>query len=768
MKNNKLLTTLLATTTLTSILSVIAPQEATARASFVRACKDGNTGNALIYYNHNGVEKAIYGEPNSNGRVNTDEVKNQLTKGNVGLSDSEANSVKNGIPNSKIRDMQSCADNLSDSLSDFPIYRGSISPTDFHSVTNSNGDVGADAFQQFANTEASALDLSTLNARKLDATQLNLTYDNDVKIYFINEGAGYKNQLQVQTTGNTLVSGMVFKDVSCHTSDDICQGKWSSPADVNKALKPGDYVDLGTLSAGTRLDFQVLANGYSNSNPDVWHTDDSLNSDGIQHVIAYAYEGYLILAWEDLNANNPSNDYDYNDVIFALYIGSDNLAAIPSDPAASNNTPSAVDDSATTPYETAVTIDVLNNDTDADGDVLTLDSIESDPANGSVSISGDSVIYTPNTGFSGTDSFEYNVTDTQGATDTATVTVAVEEATEEGASCGNNGHGNNAPVTYNWGGGKLTIGQYDPSNPSGQQTSSIISALTLGTIGRVGNGNGANTSWIEFVDGTDSPSYRMTLEEATELVNNHPDWEITGRGATTILECPSNDYDNDGINDAVELGDDFNNPLDTDGDGTPDYAQPDESLDSDGNDIPDAVEGTGDSDGDGTPDYLDPDNDGNGTPDTEDSKEDGDGDGTPDYSDLDDDNDGIEDTNDDDIDGDGITNIEEDSPTIPSGFTFPTRGSADDIDGDGVVNSLDPDSDGNGVDDVDENNGDYNGDGTPDFPTGFNFPTGISADDVDGDGLKNSLDPNNDNDDLTDEEEEEYGSNPMVPDIYLD
>jgi Bacterial Ig domain len=44
-----------------------------------------------------------------------------------------------------------------------------------------------------------------------------------------------------------------------------------------------------------------------------------------------------------------------------------------------------------------------------------------------VTISGDgrSLIYTPNAGFSGTDSFIYTVTDDLGGTDTATVVVDV-------------------------------------------------------------------------------------------------------------------------------------------------------------------------------------------------------------------------------------------------------------------------------------------------------------------------------------------------------
>ncbi|MDQ2092728.1 Hint domain-containing protein [Rhodalgimonas zhirmunskyi] len=88
--------------------------------------------------------------------------------------------------------------------------------------------------------------------------------------------------------------------------------------------------------------------------------------------------------------------------------------------------PDAVDDSATTDYETPIMIDVLANDTDPQGQVLAIASV-SDGSNGTVSI--DPVtgqpVYTPEIGFSGTDTFTYTVEDPDGNTDIGTVTVTV-------------------------------------------------------------------------------------------------------------------------------------------------------------------------------------------------------------------------------------------------------------------------------------------------------------------------------------------------------
>ncbi len=89
-----------------------------------------------------------------------------------------------------------------------------------------------------------------------------------------------------------------------------------------------------------------------------------------------------------------------------------------------NDDPNAVNDSANTTEDTAVSIDVLANDSDVDGDALTIDTV-SDPTNGTAAIVGGQVIYTPNASSQGTDTFTYTVSDGNGGTDTATVTVQV-------------------------------------------------------------------------------------------------------------------------------------------------------------------------------------------------------------------------------------------------------------------------------------------------------------------------------------------------------
>lgn len=96
--------------------------------------------------------------------------------------------------------------------------------------------------------------------------------------------------------------------------------------------------------------------------------------------------------------------------------------------AETNNLPVAVDDSASTSVGSPVTINVLANDFDPDGDPLTV-TWGRDPANGSVAVNPDqTVTYTPNGCFSGTDSFEYRISDDKGGWwDYGVVTVRVRK-----------------------------------------------------------------------------------------------------------------------------------------------------------------------------------------------------------------------------------------------------------------------------------------------------------------------------------------------------
>ncbi|NEP52271.1 MAG: DUF4114 domain-containing protein [Moorea sp. SIO3C2] len=114
-----------------------------------------------------------------------------------------------------------------------------------------------------------------------------------------------------------------------------------------------------------------------------------------------------------------------------------------------NELPIAVDDTATTTEDTTVNINVLDNDTDTEGD-STL-TVISDPSNGSAvvddngtpdDLTDDVITYTPNPDYNGQDSFTYQLNDGVNPADTATVNITVtpvNDAPDGTAVVNNNG-----------------------------------------------------------------------------------------------------------------------------------------------------------------------------------------------------------------------------------------------------------------------------------------------------------------------------------------
>jgi hypothetical protein len=189
-------------------------------------------------------------------------------------------------------------------------------------------------FQQFVQQEG--LKLENAGLAKVDLSKLNLKFDYNVKSYFINEGAGYQNQLAFESTGTTTKSGLLFKDIACGTADNVagatCQGAWGGDT-----LNFGDSVSTGTIKAGSQLNFWLRANGvHRGDNSYIFGTQNASNADGLQHAVAYAYKGMIVMGFEDLYGDGKSSqgkfgersDRDFNDTVFVVDIGEDNLKAI--------------------------------------------------------------------------------------------------------------------------------------------------------------------------------------------------------------------------------------------------------------------------------------------------------------------------------------------------------------------------------------------------------------------------------------------------------
>ena len=100
-----------------------------------------------------------------------------------------------------------------------------------------------------------------------------------------------------------------------------------------------------------------------------------------------------------------------------------------------NDNPIAVDDTASAQTQVgSITIDVLANDSTGPetNETLTIESVSTGSAGGSITIVNNQIRYTPADSFSGTETFTYTISDGNGGTDTATVSVSVTNFAEGG------------------------------------------------------------------------------------------------------------------------------------------------------------------------------------------------------------------------------------------------------------------------------------------------------------------------------------------------
>jgi hypothetical protein len=117
--------------------------------------------------------------------------------------------------------------------------------------------------------------------------------------------------------------------------------------------------------------------------------------------------------------------------IKATFLGyaDDTCTDVGAGPASPNNhDPVAVNDTVGTTKNTTVVMDVLANDSDVDGDDLTIMSVtEQGSFKGTLQLNmdGKSITYAPKNNDTGTDQFTYTVSDGNGGSATATVTITV-------------------------------------------------------------------------------------------------------------------------------------------------------------------------------------------------------------------------------------------------------------------------------------------------------------------------------------------------------
>ncbi|MEL4239419.1 putative Ig domain-containing protein [Shewanella xiamenensis] len=172
--------------------------------------------------------------------------------------------------------------------------------------------------------------------------------------------------------------------------------------------------DSAAIAWNQSIDVNVLAND----------TDSDGDSLSVTQVIS-EFGTVTVLANQQLSYT-PAADFIGTDVlVYSITDGKGGTASSELTIVVNGNTaPVTVDDSAATDDRTSLLIDVLSNDTDVDGNTLTL--LSATAQQGTVAIEANKLHYIPKTGFDGVDTVTYRISDGQGGEATGQVLITVK------------------------------------------------------------------------------------------------------------------------------------------------------------------------------------------------------------------------------------------------------------------------------------------------------------------------------------------------------
>jgi hypothetical protein len=314
---------------------------------------------------------------------------------------------------------------------------------------------------------------------------------------------------------------------------------------VNGPVASDDWTDT---DAGNPVTISVLAN---DSDPD---GNGHIQFPGSVKVVSQPAHGTVVVNADDTVTYTPDAGYGGATDSFKYTVTDDNGAtSLPASVLIRVNRPTANDDFVVTQGPGPVQINVLNNDTDPDGNSHIQQpgsvAIVSSPGHGTVSLASNVVTYTPAAGFVGTDTFRYTVTDDAGATSApATVTVVVRNP---------GGPGDAAIDTDGRNRVTIPIVPADPITTMAPGVLTIAAAPHHGQAGVVGSTGQVVYRANAGFGGTDSFKYRLREPNGTvvtgtvTVVVNRPvandDWTDTDGSTPVTFSVLANDGDPDGI-----------------------------------------------------------------------------------------------------------------------------------------------------------------------------------------------------------------------------
>ena len=216
-----------------------------------------------------------------------------------------------------------------------------------------------------------------------------------------------------------------------------------------------------------------------------------------------------------------------------------------------NDAPVAEDDTATVIEDAVSTVTVLPNDSDVDGDDLTVQSASA--ADGSVSINSDGTLeFTPTSNFTGTTTITYTITDGEGGTDSATVTLTVTENNTPPVA------ENDSAAVVEDGTATLTVLDNDSDidgNPltvtGASADAGSVTVNSDGTLSFEPDSNFTGTATITYTitdgdGGTDSATASVTVVPLNDAPVAEDDAQVIAEDTPTDLTVLPNDSDVEG------------------------------------------------------------------------------------------------------------------------------------------------------------------------------------------------------------------------------
>lgn len=281
------------------------------------------------------------------------------------------------------------------------------------------------------------------------------------------------------TEGHWCVQ-LTIEDGGPNDDDGVANRTIVDPSGVSVILNgnhlPVANPDTVSLPWNQSLDVDVLAN------------DTDSDGDALTVTQVTSEFGTVVILANQQLSYTPATDFIGTDVlVYSITDGKGGTASSELTVIVNGNTaPTTVNDSAAIDDRTSLLLDVLSNDSDPDGNVLTL--VSATAQQGMVSVESNKLRYIPKTGFDGVDTVSYQISDGLGgeATGQASITVKAYQ---------------DVVIDNKSGGGSMSLWALGLILTMGLIRRKELHKLVLGTVLLVGSVNQANAADNWYIEG---------------------------------------------------------------------------------------------------------------------------------------------------------------------------------------------------------------------------------------------------------------------------